>query len=104
MAINIFEEHVLTLAETAKILPRRRAGRKVHVSTLYRWTTRGLRGIRLETVQVGGTACTTREALQRFFDCLKCAVHTRPSIQPQPNQKRERAIEQAERLLRDNRF
>ena len=104
MAIDVFQEHVLTLAETAKILPRRRAGRKVHISTIYRWATRGLRGIRLETVQIGGTACTTREALQRFFDDLKRAVHAKPSTRPQRSRCRESGIEQAERLLKAERF
>src|SRR3954447_7108193 len=63
-------ETVLSLAEAAEGLPRRRRGRKTHVSTLYRWTTAGCRGVRLETIQVGATRCTSREALQRFFERL----------------------------------
>lgn len=71
MAIQFNHEHLLTLTEAAKLLPRRRAGRKPHVSTLYRWASRGLRGVVLETIQIGGTTCTTEEALQRFFDELR---------------------------------
>ncbi len=37
---------------------------------LYRWATEGLRGVHLETIQVGGTLCTSIEALQRFFERL----------------------------------
>jgi hypothetical protein len=45
-------------------------GRHVAVSTLYRWSTVGLRGVRLETIQVGGTRCTSVQALRRFFERL----------------------------------
>src|SRR5437763_6223445 len=70
MPIDIATEEILTLAQAAATLPRRRRGRKTHVSTLYRWTMVGCRGIRLETIQIGGTRCTSREALQRFFERL----------------------------------
>ena len=63
-------EKPITLTQAAAELPCRRAGRKTHVSTLYRWALAGCRGVVLETIQVGGTLCTTREALQRFFERL----------------------------------
>jgi hypothetical protein len=37
---------------------------------LYRWAKRGLRGVKLETIRVGGTLCTSLEALQRFCERL----------------------------------
>ena len=55
-------ETLVTLAQAADHIPRRRRGRKVHVSTLYRWATSGCKGVRLETLQVGGCCCTSREA------------------------------------------
>jgi len=75
MAIDVFSETVLTLSEAAKRLPRVRRGKKIHVSSLYRWIMGGRRSrdgmvVRLETVKVGGTTCTSLEALQRFFDRL----------------------------------
>lgn len=66
--IDTATEAVLTLAQAAAELPRRRRGRKTHVSTLYRWTVSGCRGIILESIQIGATRATSREALQRFFD------------------------------------
>ena len=63
-------EDLLSLADAGRILPRRRGGRRVHVATLYRWAKHGLRGVVLQTLQVGGTRCTSREALQRFFEEL----------------------------------
>jgi hypothetical protein len=65
--IDLTTEHVISLTEAARHLPRRRAGKKPHVSCLYRWTTAGCRGVILESIQVGGTRCTSREALARFF-------------------------------------
>jgi len=60
-------EHLLSLADAAKSLPRRRAGKPVHISCAYRWSRSGCRGVVLETIQVGGTRCTSKEALARFF-------------------------------------
>jgi hypothetical protein len=68
--IDSTTETLISLAEAAKELPRRRRGRKCHVSTLFRWTTAGVRGIVLESLQCGGTRCTSREAIQRFFEAL----------------------------------
>jgi hypothetical protein len=68
------DEQLLTLAEAAATLPRRRAGRPTHASTLFRWSRAGLRGVRLEIVQVGATKCTSREALARFFAKLTRAA------------------------------
>ncbi len=77
--IDTLTETVLTLAQAAEELPRRRLGRKTHVSTLSRWATGGHRGIVLETIRIGGSRCTSREALQRFFEQL-----SGPSIPPRP--------------------
>jgi hypothetical protein len=101
MTIEIGQESILTLQEAAKLLPRRRAGRKPHVSTLYRWASRGLKGAVLETVQVGGTTCTSREALQRFFDKLQRSP--RLMIHESPREINTR-IADAESLLRDAGF
>src|SRR4051795_8401887 len=68
--IDTRNETVVSLAQAADDLPRRRRGRKTHISTLYRWATVGCRGVVLETIQVGATRCTSREALQRFFERL----------------------------------
>ncbi len=73
MAIDVFNENVLSLPQAAKRLPRVRNGKPPHVSTLYRWITAGKKcpdGLvaRLECVKIGGTTCTSIEALQRYFD------------------------------------
>jgi hypothetical protein len=75
--IDLRTETVMSFAQAARLLPRRRTGKKPHVATLYRWAQRGCRGVRLEFIQVGGTRCTSGEALQRFCDAL-----SRPAASP----------------------
>jgi hypothetical protein len=68
MAINLHAERILTIREAVEELPRLRGGKQVHRSTLYRWMTRGTGGARLESLKVGRTTVTSREALQRFAE------------------------------------
>jgi hypothetical protein len=67
MAIDPRVEELVSLRHAARLLPERRRGKRPHVSCLYRWTTAGCRGVVLESVMVGGTRCTSREALARFI-------------------------------------
>lgn len=96
--IDSRSESILTLSQACDELPRRRRGQKTHVSTLYRWATVGCRGIRLETLQVGGTACTSREALQRFFERLTLA---RAGVEGQTPPPASISARTASRRLRD---
>ncbi|HUE15799.1 MAG TPA: DUF1580 domain-containing protein [Planctomycetaceae bacterium] len=84
--LDVREETLITFAEAAKHLPIRRGGKKVAVSTLYRWAKDGVRGVILESLQCGGTLCTSLPALQRFFARLSAQRSrvplTTPSVQP----------------------
>lgn len=94
--IDLQNEEVLSLTEATKRLPRRRRGKRPHIATLYRWVQHGVRGVRLEAIQVGGTLCTSLEALQRF--CERCTdASDRPS--PSTSKSREREIKKAEAEL-----
>lgn len=100
--IDISAETIITLTEAAARLPRRRRGAKPHVATVYRWAQRGIRRIRLETVQVGGTKCTSVEALQRFFERLGGSPTCDPTAAPSAlTRQRSKAIELAEAELRE---
>jgi hypothetical protein len=52
-----------SLAEVAQ-------GAGTHVSTVWRWALRGVRGIKLETVVVGGRRYVTSEAWATFLERL----------------------------------
>jgi len=67
MSFDFQQEQAITLAEAANHVPKRN-GKKVHYSTLYRWSTKGARGRVLESRLVGGIRYTTVEALQRFMN------------------------------------
>ena len=93
--IDLASEKVLTLNDATQHLPRRRGGKRPHISTLIRWSERGVRGIRLEVIRVGGTLCTSLEALQRFCDRLTTGVDA-----PAPTtRRRRREIAKAEQAL-----
>ncbi len=45
-----------------------RSGKPLHISTVWRWANRGVRGRKLKVVRVGGTVCTSMRALMDFFE------------------------------------
>jgi hypothetical protein len=72
-SIDPFAPDVLSLAQAARLLPSLRGGRPVSPSTLWRWSSRGVRGVRLPITRIAGTACTTREALRKFLAEVEAA-------------------------------
>ncbi len=106
MAIDLQAEELLSLTDAAKALPPI-DGKRPHVSTIWRWVRRGVRGIRLEHVRLGHRVCTSQEALARFAQRLADADDRavgRPvgRLQTKPTRtaaKRQRAVESAENEL-----
>lgn len=86
------------LSLAARECPNRKGGRGVGVATIWRWVQRGVRGIRLETIMVGGTRMTTPEALARFFAEVTAVADSKLTPRRVARQ-REQAIEAAEREL-----
>jgi hypothetical protein len=91
MSIDVLKENVIALRDAAVLLPARRRGKRPHVSCLYRWTTTGCRGVTLESVDVGGTRCTSREAIARFVDRLSALRTGARSMQ------NEHAVQESDR-------
>jgi hypothetical protein len=89
--IDVMNEQLLTFSQAAKALPNRPS-----VATIWRWATAGVRGIKLESILVGGTRYTSAERLQEFCDNLTAAAN---GGMPAPVNRRTRRaeIEQAER-------
>ena len=82
LVIDIATETVLGLREACERLPRGRAGRPTHPTTIARWMDEGIGGIRLECLRVGKARCTSMEALQRFFDRLTARDLAGPTEAP----------------------
>ena len=108
MAIDIRDEELVRLNDVPKLknFPLGRNGKRIHLATLYRWALGGTGGVRLETLKVGGTTCTSVEALQRFFDELTRrkqggipASPSTPPSTPQWSARRQREIEAVQRRL-----
>jgi len=98
MAIDINRESLLTLPQAAKRLPSSRPGRKLNVSTLWRWASSGVKGgVVLETVTIGGTRFTSTEALQRFSE--RCSAGQTAPPSPSPTKAREAQRRKAEAIL-----
>lgn len=93
--IDLASENVITLTNATQYLPKRRKGQRPHPATMFRWAQKGVRGIVLETLRVGGTLCTSTEALQRF--CERC---TNPTASPgRTTRARQKAFDDAAREL-----
>jgi hypothetical protein len=77
-------ERLMTLTAAARTIPSRKEGSGVAPSTLWRWHVRGVRGVRLETLLVGGLRFTSNEAIKRFFERSTAAAdgttHTAPTV------------------------
>lgn len=65
MQIDLRNETALSLADAARAVPPI-DGKRPHVSTLWRWCRKGVRGVRLEYVRLGHRIVTTEEAIARF--------------------------------------
>jgi len=66
--IDIDNEELLTLREVASLFPSARTKGQLTPATVYRWASRGIEGVVLETVRVGGVRMSSREAVKRFID------------------------------------
>jgi hypothetical protein len=61
-----------------------------------------MKGVRLETIQVGGTRCTSMEALERFFHRL--STHSPPASSEKGGAKAASRAEAAFRELEEEGF
>lgn len=65
--LDLLSEDALSLPQAARELPG-----NPDPSTLWRWASRGVRGVKLETVRIGaGRIYTTRQALTRFVEATQ---------------------------------
>ena len=64
---RILTENILSLSEARKEL-QKVTGHRPDNATLWRWITRGVGGVKLEAVRLGGRSIyTSTEALHRFI-------------------------------------
>ena len=73
LCIDVARESVLSFGEAARYVGKLKGTKAIAFQTLFRWATKGCRGVVLGTICVGGARCTSKEALQRFFAAVTCA-------------------------------
>lgn len=72
---RILREQTLSLSAAARTIAEMTGSRAPHVSTIYRWCTRGVRGadgtpVQLGYVRIGRRHITSREAIERWAAAL----------------------------------
>jgi hypothetical protein len=63
---QLFAEDQILLSKAAGLFP----GQRPNSTTLTRWSRRGVYGIRLETLRIGGRRYTSKQAIARFLEAL----------------------------------
>jgi hypothetical protein len=71
------DDNPMSLTDAATYLGKV-TGRKPHVSTLWRWCQKGCKGVRLDSICVGGKRFVTVAAIERFIDESTNAQDGRP--------------------------
>ena len=65
-----FKDALVPLSEVGAMLPLQ-ADQKIHRSTFHRWRSRGIAGVRLGCVRIGGLWFTSRKMVESFLTNLQ---------------------------------
>lgn len=81
----------ITFQQAAALITEMTGARSPHVSTLYRWALRGVRGYRLRMTRIGGKFWTTKSDLVAFLDTLN---NSQKAIEPHEESSNPNRFEQ----------
>lgn len=105
---HLSEERPLNLSAAAAYIGRL-TGEKPHTSTIWRWCSKGCKGIRLESICIGGKRYVTVSAIERFIEARSqpdaprastiAAEGSRPQHVARHDARRRAEIEAARRRL-----
>ena len=90
MCIDLSLERPISFNDAAKMLPD---GKRPAYATWWRWRRVGIRGVKLETILIGGRRFTSAEAVQRFISATTAAAD---GAAPTVRTPRRRRLEQAQ--------
>jgi len=77
---HLAHDRPMSLPDAAAYLGRI-TGQKPHVSTLWRWCLKGCKGVRLDSICIGGKRFVTAAAIDEFIDA---STRRQPNGQPHP--------------------
>ena len=89
--IEIAKENLIPLSQAPRHLPPRPSGKRLHISAIYRWIGKGVGGVRLESIRLGGTTYTSLEAIQRFAERLSRGLSAARDNRSSVSKSHERA-------------
>jgi hypothetical protein len=106
---HLAHDRPMSLPDAAAYLGRI-TGQKPHVSTLWRWCLKGCKGVKLESICLGGKRLVTAAAIDQFIDAStrrRSDAHASPpAASPRPpahvmrhNERRQSQIEAARRRV-----
>lgn len=100
MSIDLFAERVIPLRDYPKHVPTRN-GKRLSRYAGYRHAVRGVRGIKLETIQLPSGRHTSLEAIARFIACLTAQTVPKNLPLPHAGRKANRRQTQIEREINE---
>jgi hypothetical protein len=92
--IDVAKETLIRPEDVRDYLPSSRRGKKLSKAICFRWAKRGVGGVLLETIKVGGARLTSVEAVHRFVQAQnpRPGYPTLPGIpSPPPSLERQQA-------------
>ena len=96
-SIDTFTETIISVDDAAKHVSKIN-GKKRNRSVILRWINRGVSGVRLSAIRIGGDLHTSREALNRFLNESQAAKTKRHSQATSAGIRRSSLERQAEEL------
>lgn len=83
--IDITQEELIRLEDVRNYVPSCRKGKRLSKTVPFRWAAKGVRGVVLETLKIGGARYTSIDAIQRFAASLHSPqLAGPPSSNPSP--------------------
>jgi len=95
--IDILKESLVEMRHAPREIEKF-LGRRLHLGTIYRWCTTGVRGVRLESIVMGGGRYTSLEAMARFAEEL---TRTRSEQHDAPSQRKTSRADRARKKQLD---
>jgi len=99
----LFQEDVMSKLEGILDVFERKTGRRPNPCTAWRWSTKGIKGIRLQVIFMGGSRLTTEQWVQDFIDAVSkvnMAKHEAAPPMQTPRQQERNAEKAAKKLAK----
>lgn len=94
MSIDIQNEELIPFPDAPSHIPGR-----PHIATVHRWRLSGARGVKLDSILVGGKRFTSIEAIERFIERTTAAADGEGVPRAESSKTREKRLAKVEAEL-----